>query len=97
MESVSEVLDRVVPAKEPFKHKENRGSIFVNDKKEKETHPDRRGDANIDGVEYWVAGWVKQTKSGDPFLSLDFTRKDQAQPASNPQPGSHVAEDDVPF
>lgn len=59
-----------------YEKKENSGAIFKNDKKELPNHPDRKGDALIDGKEYWVAGWLKDGKNGQ-FLSLAFTRKDE--------------------
>lgn len=74
----------------------NRGAIWGNDKKEKDTHPDLRGQANIDGVEYWVSAWKR--KPGDnpksPALRFAFTKKEdvhnqgmkQARQAANPPP-----------
>lgn len=58
-----------------YEQRDNSGSIFVNDRKEKDTHPDRTGTAMIDGVMYYVSGWIKQGSKGQ-FLSLAFKRKD---------------------
>ena len=69
--------------------KEMSGSLFVNTKKETDNHPDRNGSALIDGVEYWVSGWIKETKSGDKWMSLAFKPKTEpakrAHPASKPK------------
>jgi hypothetical protein len=62
-----------------YEQRDNSGTIFVNDRKEKDTHPDRSGTAMIDGVMYYVSGWLKQGSKG-PFLSLAFKRKED-QPA----------------
>jgi len=79
-----------------YEMKENSGSMFVNTKKEKDTHPDRNGTALIGGVEYWVSGWIKETKSGDKWLSLAFKPKEQTP--SKPQPSrSNEEEDQIPF
>ena len=60
-----------------FEQKPNSGSIFNNERKEQESHPDRTGSCNIDGRDYWVNGWLKKTKDGKPYLSLSFKPKDQ--------------------
>jgi len=61
-----------------FEQKDNSGAVFVNDRKEQDTHPDRTGTARIDGVDYWVNGWLRETKSGKPYLALSFKRKEEA-------------------
>jgi hypothetical protein len=66
------------------KSKDLTGVLFKNDRKEQPNHPDRKGSALIGGVEYWVAGWLKEGKNGQ-FLSLAFTVKD-AKPESKPAP-----------
>lgn len=53
------------------------GALFVNDKKQSDNHPDRKGSCEIDGVEYWISGWIKKTKDGKQFLSLSFRVKDE--------------------
>ena len=62
-----------------YEQKDNSGTLFVNDRKEKDSQPDRTGTALIDGVEYWVSGWIKQGKNGQ-FLSIAFKRRDVQQP-----------------
>ena len=59
-----------------FQQKELSGSIFKNQRKDGASQPDYRGDAKIDGVDYWLSGWIKETRAGDKFLSLAFTAKD---------------------
>lgn len=66
----------------PYTPKDNSGSIFKNDRKEKETHPDGKGSALIDGVEYWISSWTKKDRNGNAYRSLSFQRKEQPQTAS---------------
>ena len=63
----------------------NRGSLFKNDKKLEDRHPDMNGTINIDGTEYWISGWKKTSKAGTGFISLSVRPKqDQASKSSEP-------------
>jgi hypothetical protein len=58
-----------------FEQKDNSGSVWVNDRKDQDTHPDRTGTAKIDGTDYWVNGWLRKTKDGLPGLFLATTQQ----------------------
>ena len=79
-----------------YEQKENSGSLFKNDERKTDSHPNARGSAKIDGVEYWVSAWTKRDKNGNPWQSLSFTKKE----ARAPQKPSGKIEDmdsDLPF
>ena len=82
--------------------RDNSGILFKNDRKEQPNHPDTKGNATIDGVEYYVSGWRKEGRNG-PFTSLSFTRKDSKpepkRPAERPraQPARDDDDTDLPF
>ena len=59
----------------------NGGALFPIDRKEKEAHPDFRGNINVDGKEYWIKGWKKSSKAGMKFVSLSVTAKDAPKEA----------------
>lgn len=83
--------------------KDMTGTIRVNDRKEKETHPDRKGSALIDGTEYWISGWLKKDKNGEPYLSLAFKAKDtETKPKDGGlsgarKPAASEPDDSIPF
>lgn len=86
-----------------YETKDMSGTLFVNDRKEKETHPDYNGSAVINGVEMWVSGWKKSSRDGSKkFLSLAFKPKEARRPEpqkpqnleQNADPGF---DDDLPF
>ncbi len=56
-----------------YEMKPSSGSLFKNDRKEKETHPDYKGKVMLpNGEVRWLSGWKKQTASGDGWLSLSI-------------------------
>lgn len=79
----------------------NRGSIWKNEKKETEKHPDFTGSANVDGVEYWVSAWKRKEGANPkaPALSFSFKRKEEAKPKqSDDSPADDGwTEDEIPF
>ena len=80
-----------------FQQRELSGSLFKNDRKEQDNHPDYRGDCLINGVAYWASGWIKTTRNGDKFLSMAYTRKaDKDQPSALP-PTPSFDDEDAPF
>lgn len=81
-----------------FKHKDNSGSIFKNEKKEKDTHPNMTGSALIDGVEYWVSAWTKEGEKGR-WQSLAFKPKTEKTSAGGTKhnAGRNEEDGDIPF
>jgi len=84
----------------------NRGSMFVNDRKETESHPDRTGSGCIEcpncgtKADFWLSGWLKTSKAGKKFLSLSFKPKDaptQASAPPKPQRVEFEPDQDIPF
>jgi hypothetical protein len=59
-----------------YEQKDNSGTLFKNEKREKDSHPHAKGTALIDGVEYWVSAWTKEGAKGR-FQSLSFQKKEQ--------------------
>ena len=77
----------------------NRGSFFVNDRKEKENHPDYTGKINVEGKDFYLKGWKKTAKSGLNFMSLSVQAVDEVQKPRTEQPKAATAptNDDTPF
>lgn len=84
----------------------NRGSIWKNEKKETDNHPDFTGSLNVNGVEYWVSAWKRRQDASDKAPALTFTVKPKdessATKKSSATPDSKSGlrddfEDDIPF
>jgi len=87
----------------------NRGVLFKNDRKEKDTHPDYKGSVDVDGTEFWLSAWIKDGKNGK-FMSLSIKPKEEqrapesraAKPPQRQQPapassGFDDMDDSIPF
>lgn len=84
----------------------NRGSIWKNDKKTTDKHPDFTGSLNVNGVDFWVSAWKRKEDANDkaPALSFSIKPKDEAQgevrkdAAPSATGGSFDdIDDDIPF
>lgn len=53
-----------------YEMKNNSGSLFKNDKKQTEKQPDYNGTIKVDGKEYKLAAWIKESKSGMKYFSI---------------------------
>jgi uncharacterized protein (DUF736 family) len=78
-----------------YEHKENSGSLFRNERKEKETHPDYKGTCLLNGVKMEIAAWIKESSTGSKFMSLRF-EEPRERPAA-PKKSEGVADEEIPF
>lgn len=67
-----------------FEQRDNTGTLFKNNRKEKDTHPDYDGTCLIDGVEYYMNAWIKDGAKGK-FMSFSFKPKQAQQGKSAPR------------
>lgn len=66
----------------------NRGQIWKNDRKLQDTHADFTGSINVDGVEYFLDGWLRKEGAHPkaPAMSFSIKRKNtQPQQAQQQQ------------
>ena len=79
--------------------RENSGSMFKNTRKERETHADMTGEINVNGTLYWLNGWRKIDKNGNPWLSLSVREKAPRNDQAPVQNGNtkDILDDDIPF
>jgi len=78
-----------------YEQRDLTGSLFKNDRKESDTHPDYKGSALLNGVEYFLDAWINTSKSGDKYISLKFKPKEQSQ--SQGHAPTRDLDDDVIF
>lgn len=78
-----------------FERKDLNGALFLNDKRDRDTHPHYKGNATIRGEEFWMDAWINEDKNGKKYLAVKFKAKETAplQPADFYKD----LDDDVPF
>jgi hypothetical protein len=81
----------------------NRGGIWPNKKKEKDTQADFTGSINVDGHDYWLDAWKRKPGANPNAASLNFkVRRKDGQPKDAPA-GRNAAhnnsdrDDEIPF
>ncbi|CAB4188141.1 hypothetical protein UFOVP1165_34 [uncultured Caudovirales phage] len=79
---------------------DNKGAVWKNLKREKDTHPHWTGSAMINGVDYWVNAWKKADDANEkaPSIKFSFTAKEKRE-ESHPVAQNHGPDfdDDIPF
>ena len=80
-----------------MEQRDNSGVLFKNDKKDKPTAPDYKGNITVDGKPYWLSAWIKDGKSGK-FMGLALSPKDEVNTSSpKKKSGFDDMESDIPF
>ena len=88
-----EPLNRVHKSKQmAYEQKEGQGSLFKNEEKKSEKHPDYTGEIKLNGQMKRLAAWVKQSKNGKMYMSISVSEKTQGTAQANPN-----FSDDLPF
>ena len=64
----------------------NRGAIWKNEKRTKETDADFTGSLDIDGKQYWVNAWRRKDGAAPNAPALKFTVRPKHVPRPKPDP-----------
>lgn len=79
--------------------KEGSGSLFKNDRKATENHPDYTGSIMVNGKDYWLSAWVKEGAKGK-FFSVSIGKEKQPvgfKPAGSDEIKHTIEDSDLPF
>ena len=69
----------------------NTFTLFKNDKGDKPKRPDYTGNANVDGIEFRISGWIRESAKGK-FISGSVQLKE-----GDVKPKQEAIDEDVPF
>ena len=77
--------------------KNNSGSIFKNDYKTKDTHPDYKGKMVVDGVNKDIALWFNQPEGKKAYFSVSISDPYKAPEQGESAEQGKPAADGLPF
>ena len=78
-----------------YEMKERSGSLFKNNKKTTDNHPDFTGSIMLDGKEHWFSAWVKESPKAGKFFSVSVGKV--KEPVGFKPKGQDEILDDTPF
>tara|TARA_Y100001973_G_C4991000_1_gene228922 strand:- start:255 stop:530 length:276 start_codon:yes stop_codon:yes gene_type:complete len=62
-----------------FERKDLTATLFENDYKEQEKHPDWKGEALINNEKFFISGWDRSTSQSKPYISISFQTEEEAK------------------
>lgn len=76
----------------------NTGALFRNNKGGNDKRPDYTGTINVNGTEFWLSAWIKESKAGMKYMQLSVQPK-EARGRQEPQrqQGPIDPDEDIPF
>ena len=78
----------------------DRGVLYRNENKTSENHPAYSGSVNVAGTDYWLSGWIKESKKdGKKFFSLSVRPKGDPKQVNKPVKSAEPDDfnDSIPF
>ena len=77
---------------------DNSGVLFKAKEMKNDRIPQYTGNIMVNGVEYWLSGWVKESKNGQKFFGLAVSPKDSQQaPKKAASKGVEIEDQEIPF
>lgn len=60
-----------------YQYANNRGSLFANKEQTSENSPDYTGEIIVEGIAYFIDGWINEGERSGKYLNLRVKRKDK--------------------
>ena len=80
-----------------MEHKENTGTLFKNQYKTEDKHPNYKGRINVDGKMMDIALWKRTTKQGENYLSVKLSEPREKKQVEQDRVQDDLPSDFVPF
>jgi uncharacterized protein (DUF736 family) len=73
------------------------GSLFKNDEKLTEAHPDYKGSCVVDDKKFYISAWIKESREGIKYMSLSIQPPLKSSALTKPAKRMPVDDDPPPF
>jgi hypothetical protein len=80
-----------------YEQKDNSGAIFKNPNRKTDRHPDLTGSLRVNGQDYWISAWTKQSQKGEKYLSIAVNPKLAKAEEEKPAAVDADLDDKLPF
>lgn len=80
-----------------YEQKSGQGSLFKNDEKLTDAHPDYKGSCVIDDKKFYISAWIKESREGVKYMSLSIQPPLKNGALTKPARKPERDDDEVPF
>lgn len=87
-----------------FEPRDGDGALFKNEDRDTEQQPHYKGNIRINGQDYWLSAWLKESKAGRKYMSLSAKPKTAQQyrggtrnPPPQTAPSDSFDDEKLPF
>jgi hypothetical protein len=71
----------------------NSGVLFKSNTKSEPKHCDYSGHLNVNGIDHWINGWLRESQNGLEYLRLTIKPKKSTAPLKTASPSKQLTAD----
>jgi hypothetical protein len=76
---------------------DNQVALWKNEDRKSDKHPNLKGSATVNGVEYWASAWTNKAEGNKPIVKISLTPKEKQAVAPAAPVEEFEIDDELPF